>query len=95
LFRYLVASKRNDTEEIEALERPMKKLRMFEHSERLVLLRLAVWRAECQLQLPEMTRGNLVLAVMDWGKEGWKDAKKERRLSNAMNIVASAVGLYL
>jgi hypothetical protein len=66
---------------------------MFEHSERLVLLRLAVWKADCHLQLPEMTRGNLVLAVMEWGKEGWKSVKEERRLSNAMTIVASAVGL--
>jgi hypothetical protein len=90
MFRYLVAdNSRTATEEIEALERPLRKLRMFEHSERLVLLRLAVWKAECLLQLPEMTCGNMVLAVMEWGKEGWKSVKEERRLSNAMNIVVS------
>jgi hypothetical protein len=94
LYRYLAANSRPATQEIEALERPLKKLKMFEHCERLVILRLAVWRAECQRQMPDMTHGNLV-ACLDWIKAGWKGIKKEQQSSNAMNIVAIAVRSFL
>jgi hypothetical protein len=94
LYRYLAANTRPAAQEIEALERPLKKLKMFEHCERLVILRLAVWRAECQRQMPETTHGNVV-ACLDWIKAGWKDMKKGQQSSNAMNIVATAVRSFL
>jgi hypothetical protein len=60
--------------------------------EQLALLALAVWKAQCLMQMPD---GGGFLVSEQWVKSGWKAQKDQHKDSDAMAIVASAVRPFL
>jgi hypothetical protein len=98
LYRYLVVPNQTDMdmsapEEFELLERPTKKLKTCLQNERLTLLGLAVWKAECIRQVPSVVMD--YYTIQQWMSSGWKACKPEQRASNAMPIIVSAVRSFL
>lgn len=67
-----------------------KKIKLAEHFNRLVLLAMAVWKAQCVLCVPT-TNSNCYLVAQEWSRSGWKQCKNEHRTSNAIGIILAAV----
>jgi hypothetical protein len=61
-------------------------------NERLTLVGLAVWKAQCLRQIPPLTD---YYCVQQWLSSVWKLCKPEQRTSNAMDIVVSMVRGFL
>jgi hypothetical protein len=61
-------------------------------NERLTLLALAVWKAQCLRQMPAVDDFD---AAQDWMRYGWKACKPHQRASNAMDIIILAVRSFL
>jgi hypothetical protein len=89
----------DDSSQVE-LEAVLQKLTLYEYKERLVLLALAVWKAQCIASMPAMT-GTIAYFVaaermQHWATVGWKTVKAEHRdANNAMNIIVKAVRPFL
>jgi hypothetical protein len=90
LYRYLAAPY-TSVDELELLERPVTRLKTCLQNERLVLLALAVWKAQCLRQMPV---GDFD-AAQNWMRCGWKACKPLQRASNAMDIIILAVRSFL
>jgi hypothetical protein len=107
LFRYLTAPASSDEcdDDSEAqraeLEPAMKMLDQYEYNERLVVLALAVWRAQCLESLSALSANGqtgwtaVLEYLMQWSQSGWKAHKAEHRNSSAMDIVVRAVLPFL
>jgi hypothetical protein len=92
-FHYLMNSPAATAqEEEERFERPIKKMRLCLATERLILVGLAVWKAQCVWHMPPVTD---YAAAQEWMRHGWKNVKVAQRDSNAMSIVLSAVRPFL
>jgi hypothetical protein len=61
-------------------------------NEGLVILELAVWRAQCILQLPKNAD---CLTAMQWTNAGWKASKAAQQVSAAMRTIVKNVALFL
>jgi hypothetical protein len=104
LFRYLTApASPNERDDDSAarrvqLEPAQKMLEQYECKERLVILALAVWKAQCLESLS--TNGHTGLTsvleyLKQWTQSGWKVHKAEHRNSSAIDIVVQAVIPFL
>jgi hypothetical protein len=67
-------------------------IQKFEHSYRLELLELAVWKVECLRQMP---LGADLYTSHSWFVSGWKRIKMEQLHSTAMSTIASCVAPFL
>jgi hypothetical protein len=72
--------------------RAMQTLVKYERLERLALLELAIWKAECLNRMPDI-KDDYSKAV-SWMKSGWKTLKEELRGSSAIAIIISLVLPY-
>jgi hypothetical protein len=63
-------------------------LQAFEHAERLTLLWLAVWKAECLQQIPVISD---LYTAQKWFASEWKQQKSNQRQSHAMSTIVSLV----
>jgi hypothetical protein len=63
-------------------------LQAFEHAERLTLLWLAVWKAECLQQIPVISD---LFTAQKWFASEWKQQKSNQRQSHAMSTIVSLV----
>jgi hypothetical protein len=90
-YRYLIApAADNERDENGLLDRPLKKLKACFQSEALMLLALAVWKAQCLQQMPPNDE-----AARDWIQSGWKSSKAQQSHSNAMEIILTSVRPFL
>jgi DNA-binding transcriptional ArsR family regulator len=64
-----------------------------ENMERLTLLHLAVWKAQCLVNMPDSY--NSFFAAQEWMANGWKASKAHGRKSGAMHTVVSLVLPFL
>jgi hypothetical protein len=69
-----------------------KELSRHEYSERLALVELAAWKAQCLWQMPDSCP---YLEYTQWIDSGWKTCKRMQRHSNAMNVIVSSVRPFL
>jgi hypothetical protein len=91
VYRYVFAQ--DDPQHL-LLEAPRKTLKRYESLEPFVMLDLAVWKAECLRQMPNV--GTDFYAAQQWVTGGgWKACKTEMRKSNAMSIVVALVRPFL
>jgi hypothetical protein len=67
-------------------------LRRHHYSERLALIGLAAWKAQCLCQVPNSGQ---YLAYAQWIASGWKTCKASQRDSNAMNVIVQCVTPFL
>jgi hypothetical protein len=88
LFCYLTSDHQTDL-----LVKAERTLMKYEQLERLVLLQLAIWKAECLMQMPDTEIG--YSKAVDWMKSGWKALKVEMRGSNAIGTVLSLVHPFM
>jgi hypothetical protein len=88
-YRYLIAPAANDGE-YDLLDRPLKKLKACFQNEVLLLLALAVWKAQCLQQMPPDDT-----AAQDWIQSGWKSYKAQESRSNAAEIIVTSVRPFL
>lgn len=101
MFCYLLApaSNNNDLNDDEAfhtvLQPALRKLKMCESNERLAVLALAVWKAQCVVDMPKDDVKDAYLAAMEWARKGWKSRKQEQRNANAIDTVVLAVKPFL
>jgi hypothetical protein len=65
---------------------------IFEHAERLTLLWLAVWKAECLQQFPVISD---LFTAQKWFASEWKKQKLAQRQSRAMNTIVSLVSPFV
>jgi hypothetical protein len=65
---------------------------IFEHAERLTLLWLAVWKAECLQQIPVISD---LFTAQKWLASEWKKQKLAQRQSRAMNTIVSLVSPFV
>jgi hypothetical protein len=72
--------------------RAEKLLHKYENMERLSILHLAVWKAECLAQMPAV---NTFFAAQEWMTIGWKGRKPKHCQSGAMHTVVSLVLPFL
>jgi hypothetical protein len=79
-----------DTDEI--LARPLKKLRSVQHWEGIVILELAAWKAQCQLQMPVGANYSTMIA---WQSKGWKECKVDLQGSNPVVVIVKSVQRFL
>jgi hypothetical protein len=77
----------------ETLVTVVTKLHDYEYAERLALIKLAVWKAECLKKMPAV--GDDVVMADRWFTVGWKKYKTEQRNASAVVIVVSAVAPFL
>jgi hypothetical protein len=91
LYRCLIAlAASNAWCEFDSLDRPLKKMKACFQTESLVLLALAVWKAQCLKQMPTSDT-----AAQDWIQSGWKSCKAQQPYSNAMEIIVTSVRPFL
>lgn len=69
-------------------------LRRFEHSDRVVLLLLAIWKTACLSNKPNRPLVD-VFDVVDFMTVGWKESKETMRSSNRLCIIGPLVIQYL
>jgi hypothetical protein len=74
----------------------LRQLDQYELMERLSLLELAVWKAECLASAPEEHRKDPA-SILSWFRSGWKENKEEARLrsSSSMTVIANGVLPFL
>jgi hypothetical protein len=89
LFRYMMSMPNQE----QTFEVAMKMLSKYENLEPLVLLELAVWRAECLKQMPSISDD--FFQAEQWLSGGWKVLKKVQQNSNSMGIILSLVQPFL
>jgi hypothetical protein len=68
-------------------------LEKYENMERLAVLHLAVWKAECLSQMPAVVY--TLSSAQEWMTKGWKDCKAEHGKSGAMHTIVSLVLPFL
>jgi hypothetical protein len=91
LYRYLIAPAASHSWcEFDSLDRPLKKMKACFQTEALVLLALAVWKAQCLKQMPPSDTD-----AQDWIQSGWKSCKAQQPYSNAMEIIVTNVRPFL
>jgi hypothetical protein len=61
------------------------------HHERLFLVGMAVWKAQCQSDVGKLG----VFECLEWLASGWKTNKTKQRKSNAMDIIVQCVCPFL
>jgi hypothetical protein len=95
LYHYLFDpsnSSCDEDKERQLLDESLCKIRRYMHQERLVLLRLAAWKAQCLGQMP----GNLdYLSSAQWASVDWKMCKVEQRECNAIGVIVGAIRPFL
>jgi hypothetical protein len=92
LFCYLFAGSGGVGVDQELLRQTLSRWRRYEYSERLTLVGLAAWKAQCLWQIPDSCP---YLEYTQWIVSGWKTYKRMHRDSNATNIIVSAVRPFL
>jgi hypothetical protein len=95
LYRYLVAASTatdSNAAASELLILAQKKLRTVQLWEGLVTLALAVWKAQCLLQMPKDSDYSM---SSEWKTSGWKVSKMDQLESNAIFIVVNSVKPFL
>jgi hypothetical protein len=92
LFCYVFAGTDNVNLDKELLRQTLSNWRRLEYSERLALVGLAAWKAQCLWQMPDSCP---YLEYAQWIDSGWKTCKRMQRHSNAMNIIVSSVRPFL
>jgi hypothetical protein len=91
VYRY-TAAKSPDEESQHTILKAYRLMKAFEDAERLTLLWLAVWKAECLLQMPLSAD---FYATQKWFLSEWKNAKNAQRQSNAMSTITALVCPFL
>jgi hypothetical protein len=90
-YRYLIAPAANGRwGEDDLRDRPLKKLKACFQNEVLLLLALAVWKAQCLQQMPPDDT-----AAQDWIQSRWKSYKAQESRSNAAEIIVTSVRPFL
>jgi hypothetical protein len=90
LFRCVFESPLNDKDN--KLETTLIQLRRYECWERLVLVGLAVWKAQCLWQMPDDCD---YFASEEWIASDWKICKAAQRESSAMDVIVKCVRPFL
>jgi hypothetical protein len=99
LFRYLTTCANDimnqgdiivDGDGYDMLDQSLKRLKLYECEEGLILLALAVWKAQCVHHMPENAD---YLSSQQWARSEWKARKAELRdsASMAISIIVAAV----
>jgi hypothetical protein len=92
LFRFVFCPATDVHADNELLRQTLLNLRRHHCSERLALVGLAAWKAQCLCQVPDSGH---YLTYAQWIASGWKTCKASQRDSNAMNVIVTSVKPFL
>jgi hypothetical protein len=92
LFRYVFCPATDVHADDELLRQTLLNLRRHHFSDRLALVGLAAWKAQCLCQVPDSGH---YLTYAQWIASGWKTCKASQRDSNAMNVIVTCVKPFL
>jgi hypothetical protein len=88
MFHYVFGPSTDVHADNELLRHTLLQLRQHHNLERLALIGLATWKAQCLCQVPV---SGYYLTYAQWVASGWKTCKTSQRDSNAMNVIVKCV----